>query len=883
LNPQSIGLRPMIFDFVSNMIKFSEIINKILKRGSPESYSDPEHLRNDFKARYHSFQLLLSSNNKSLDIMADIEKLLEGSRLFGMSHVKANCTAVSVNVYKMIKNLEVLAPGKYRELSLRFNDINQQIDKVLLFKKPETDEPLVIPLDSVNKDMSDIIGSKMANIGEMKNRLNLTVPAGFVITSAAYKKFISYNDLQAEIDRLFQTTDTEDIEHLYPLSAKIRQTIIKSSVPEELETAIMESYTKLERDAGKKIRLALRSSAIGEDTAGSSFAGLYHSELNVSSDNILEVYKNVVAGKYSLPAITYRFERGFRDEDVHMSVGCMEMVDAVAGGVMYSRSPVDISDDFIFINSAWGLPKSVVDGSVDCDLFVVSRDAPMSLVHKDIKIKNKKFMCFPQEGICRMEITGDLQAQPSLNPEQACALAELAVKIEKYYGLPQDIEWAITDDGFYYMLQCRPLQIVETSQKIIPSDLRKKDETVIVKGGVTASPGVASGKVFHVDKAVDILKFPEGSVLVARQALPAWAPLLSRASAVITEQGGFAGHLANVAREFGVPALFGVPMVYDKLKDGDLITVDANGLSIHTGKIESLAVDPEKTRNLMKDSPVYDILKDISRHIVTLNLLDPDSRDFKPSGCKTLHDITRFIHEKSVQEMFSFGKEHNFAERSGKQLVYDVPMQWWVLNLDDGFREEVDGKHVNFDNIVSIPMVAIWEGIIAFPWEGPPPVDGKGLMNVMFEATRNPALATGARSVYAQRNYFMISKYFCSLNSRLGFHFSIIESIVCDRLGENYISFQFKGGAADHDRKLKRVLFLAEILEEYGFKVTVKKDSLFSRIDNRDRDFMEKRLKALGYLTIHTRQIDMIMSRESKVNYYKSKFKNDIDLIIGKQ
>ncbi len=863
------------------MIKFSEIINKLLKRNQPESSSDAEYLRNDFKSRYQSFKILLSSNNKALDIMADIEKLLDGSRLFGMSHIKGNCTAVSVNVYKMIKNLEVLAPGKYRELSSGFTEIQKQIDKIVLFKEPEKNEPLVIPLDSVNKDMADVIGSKMANIGEMKNRLNLTVPEGFVITAAAYKKFISYNDLQSEIERLFQSTETEDIGQLYTLSAKIRQTIIKAGIPEEIKTAIQEAYAKLERNAGKKIRLALRSSAIGEDSAGSSFAGLYHSELNVSSDNIFEVYKNVVAGKYSLPAITYRFERGFRDEDVHMSVGCMEMVDAVAGGVMYSRNPVDMSDDYIFINSVWGLPKSVVDGSVDCDLFVVSRDSPMSLVHKDIKIKNRKFVCFPQEGICRMEITEELQAEPSLSSEQACALAEQAVKIEKYYGLPQDIEWAITDDGFYYMLQCRPLQIIEAGNKIIPSGLEKKDETVIVKGGVTASPGVASGKVFHVDKAVDILRFPESSVLVARQALPAWAPLLSRASAVITEQGGFAGHLANVAREFGVPAIFGITKIYEKLKDGDLITVDANGLSIHAGRIESLATASGKTKNLMNESPVYEILKEVSRYIVPLNLLDPDSRDFKPAGCKTLHDITRFIHEKSVQEMFNFGKEHNFSERSGKQLVYDVPMQWWILNLDDGFREEVDGKYVNFNNIVSVPMIAIWEGITAFPWEGPPPVDGKGLMNVMFEATRNPALATGARSVYAQRNYFMISKYFCSLSSRLGFHFSIIESIVCDRVGENYISFQFKGGAADHDRRLKRVLFLAEILEEYGFKVTVKKDSLFSRIDNRERDFMEKRLKVLGYLTMHTRQIDMIMSRESTVNYYKSKFRNDINQIIG--
>ncbi|MFO7666508.1 MAG: PEP/pyruvate-binding domain-containing protein [Desulfobacterales bacterium] len=857
-----------------------EIINKILKRDKPGQPSDVNHLRNDFKSRYQSFKILLSSNNKALDIMADIEKLLEGSRLFGMSHVKANCTAVSVNVYKMIKNLEVLAPGKYKELSLRFSDIQQEIDKYLLFKKPETDEPLVIPLSSVNKEMSDITGSKMANIGEIKNRLNLSVPAGFVITSAAYRKFISYDDLQSEIDRLFQTTDTEDIEQLYTLSAKIRQTIIKSGIPEELETAITESYAKLERDVGKQIRLALRSSAIGEDTAGSSFAGLYHSELNVSPDNILEVYKNVIAGKYSLPAITYRFERGFRDEDVHMSVGCMEMVDAVAGGVMYSKNPVDISDDFIFINSAWGLPKSVVDGSVDCDLFVISRNTPMRMVYEDIKLKTKKFVCFPQEGIYRIENTEDSKALPSLTREQAYRLAELALEVEKHYGFPQDIEWAITGEGTIYLLQCRPLQIVGTRGESMLPDIRKNGPTVIARGGVTASPGAAYGKVFHVNKAVDILRFPDGAVLAAKQALPMWAPLISRASAVITEQGGFAGHLANVAREFGIPALFGLPNIYDKLKEDELVTVDAGGLAVHSGKIEMLMSDSGKSKNLMSNSPVYEILKQISRHVVPLNLLDPDSEDFRPSGCKTLHDITRFIHEKSVQEMFNFGKEHNFSERSGKQLIYDVPMQWWILNLDDGFRKEVDGKYVNFDNIVSVPMKAIWEGITAFPWEGPPPVDGKGLMNVMFEATRNPALATGARSVYAQRNYFMISKYFCSLNSRLGFHFSVIESIVSDRSGENYISFQYKGGAADHDRRLKRVLFLAEILEKYGFKVTVKKDSLFSRIDNRERDFMEKRLKALGYLTIHTRQIDMIMSRESTVNYYKSKFEKDIDQII---
>lgn len=857
-----------IRNFLKNLFSFDS---------QPEEPENIEELRVAFKERYHNFKLLLSANNRSLEVMAEMEQALQGDRAYDMSFVRAGATSISVNVFRMIQSLHLLAPGKYAELYGRFNTIEKTVDAILKQTRALPTSRMILPLNALDRNMAEVAGSKMANLGEVKNRIHLKVPAGFVITSSAFKRFMDYNSLQVEIDRKLQSIDSDDIEDLYSFSAEIQQLIIRSRIPDDLEAAIRGAWEDLEAESGGRITVALRSSALGEDAEGSSFAGQYRSELNVSYEHVFQAYKEVIASKYSLQAITYRMNKGFRDEDILMCVGCLVMVDAASGGVTYSRSPVSSRDERIFINAVWGLPKSVVDGSVACDLFVASRETPVQIVQKVISPKERKFVCYPQEGVCRMDLTEEDSTRPCLTDDQARQLAQIAIRIENHYATPQDIEWAIAGNGAIHILQCRPLKQIHIGEAEDAALGPKLKERRIAGGGITASPGAGSGPVYLGDRGVDVLAFPEGAVLVTRQALPRWASLLNRASAVITEQGGFAGHLANVAREFGVPALFGVPDASSILKQGQTITVDASGRAVYDGSVPALLSRKGVSRiHLMEGSPVHEILKQVCRHIIPLHLLDPDSREFCPASCTTFHDITRFIHEKSVIEMFDFGKNHNFSERSSKQLYYRVPMQWWVLNLDDGFKEEVPGKYVTLDNIDSIPMKAFWKGFVAIPWDGPPAMDRKGMLSVMYQSTTNTALTPSMRSAYAERNYFMISRHFCSLSSRLGYHFSTIEALISDRPRENYISFQFKGGAADTNRKLRRVLFIKDILEEQGFRVEVKEDHMASRLENHDMAHMEKQMEILGYLTLHTRQLDMIMANAASVKYYGKKLREDI-------
>ncbi len=842
------------------------------------SESQIEQLRQEFKERYFNFRSILQANNSALENMAAMEKALSQNKPFSMAFVKQKVVAATVDVLRMIRNLEEIAPGTYSQLNKSFETIQAEINQKLRPKKLVTDGPLVCSLEQLSRKNAPLIGNKLACLAEIQYIPGLNVPMGFAATSSAYKLFLKDNDLSTKIDQHLQEVDYDDLTTLNKISDKIQRKITEAVVPQKLADEIVRFYDEI-NIGPKDLLMAVRSSAAYEDLPGMSFAGQFETVLNVDRKGLLDAYKRVIASKYGMEALVYRFNRGLRDEENPMCVGFLEMIDTTSSGVAYSRNPLEIQSNTLTIDSCWGLPKGIVDGSAACDTFELSRTPPFALVKQQTVHKPDKYINSPG-GAISVPVEDEKKQQPSLTKKQLTNLSSVAIKLESRFGEPQDIEWGIDESGSTHVFQSRSLQAQNTSSD--PKQSRPHDtnrESLILKGGTTVCPGSVYGKIHRLESKTDLMKVPKDCILLVKHPLPYWASALSNAAGLIAETGGYAGHLANVSRETNLPALFGIPEVRSLLKDFDSITLDADSQEIHQGKVESLLTHQPDNPIRLAESPVYKVLAEASRSIVPLHLLDPDSVDFRPSKCTSLHDITRFIHEKSVAEMFNFGKTHHFSERSSKQLFYKVPMHWWILNLDDGFKQDIRGKYVKLEDIESIPMHALWEGMVAFPWEGPP-VDRGGFFSVMLQATANPNLTIGGKAGFVDKNYFMISKNFCNLASKLGFHFTTIEAMISETIGENYVSFRYKGGAADFKRRLSRVKFLGEILEQHQFITRTKKDILTARFEDNDSEVMKDQLRILGYLLIHTRQIDMIMMNQSMVNYYKAKFHKEISTLL---
>ncbi len=822
--------------------------------------------RDLLKVRYFNFKSLLDLNERTLLDMSDLEQKLSNGRSFGMPFVRSRVTSMSVQVYQIIETLNRMSAGRHGDLFQIFDALQADINRLLEAIPDRAEGPLVVSMQQVSKKDAGLVGPKMAVLGEIKQHIHPLVPDGFVITTVAARLFMAQEGLSSRIHQMYQSTDPDDVGEVQETSRRIRRLIAETPLPPELEAAIRDACDRGCHPSSGAGLWAVRSSALGEDTPEHSFAGLYDTELNVHAADLPQAYRRILASKYTARAITYREKHGLLDEQIHMGVGCLGMVPAAAGGVVYSRDPGDVAAERLIINAAAGTGRAVVAGRVSPEHLGVERGPTGRWI------------------ISRHTGRGEAGGEGiPLTRDASLKLVELARRLEGYFQSPQDIEWAMTEAGEIYLLQSRPLKgLPATGPVTEDAGHRQADLPPLLTGGLTASPGVGWGVARLVKNRTDMEKFGDGDVLVVEHALPRWTVLLKKAAAIVADAGGVAGHLATVAREFAIPTIVDVRMGTRLIPDGGIITVDADHRAVYPGKVTMLLEHRSDSRPPeFSSSPVYQSLKRIMEKISPLGLLDPTDAQFQSRNCKTYHDLIRFCHETAIAELFAFGARHGLTGHTGKKLVADnSPVRLWVMRLDDEPPSSVRQKTVRLEEVDSLPFSAFWQGVTAVPWDGPPAPDAKGLFSVMAESTMNPELEAGAAPRMAGGNYAFVTRQFCSISLRWGYHLSLTQAFWGASSRENYARFSFQGGAADRSRRDRRLELIASLLDAYGFQVRVVEDHLTAHLEGYEGEAFSQRIQLLGYVNIHACQVDMIMGNPTRIRHYREKMLTNIETSI---
>jgi pyruvate,water dikinase len=366
--------------------------------------------------------------------------------------------------------------------------------------------------------------------------------------------------------------------------------------------------------------------------------------------------------------------------------------------------------------------------------------------------------------------------------------------------------------------------------------------------------------VFRLYGKDSLPRVPEGAVLVAPQALAHYAVVLDRVRAVVTDSGSPAGHLALVAREFQVPVLVNTRRATRVLPQGEIVTVFADHAVVVRGNHIPEDLRGRDVRGLpFKDNPFFNRLRLMLRFISPLNLTDPDTENFRPEGCRTLHDIVRFCHEQAVREMFTSAEGISGA-RGAKRLVSELPITMFVVDLGGGLVPEAEGlRAITPDQIASSPLKAVWRGL-AEPeicWADLTRFDWKGFDQVLM------AGGMASKGSAGLATYAVISAEYLNLNMRFGYHFLVLDSICSQDAQRNYIVFRFAGGGGAMTGRLLRMEFLRLVLERLGFETSSKADMLDAQLMSAPPDITEAALEQLGRLAAVTQLMDMYLKDSS--------------------
>ncbi|MGO9569821.1 MAG: PEP/pyruvate-binding domain-containing protein [Desulfomonilaceae bacterium] len=826
-----------------------------------------------FPEIFERFQnILLQDHHRVMEIMADLGEKSCGDFIFDRKYLQDSVRDLQDILLRMAKELNLIGSNRYMELYSTLDRV-LPVETELSSRLRMWNAPYVVSLRDAPVDNPELTGGKANTLAEIIQRLHLDVPDGFVITSQAYYRFLEQNHLSDRIQALLRGWMAGD-QSLDKACSELRERILAGAMPQDVAEAIRHRAQKGKRN------WSVRSSAYGED-GELSFAGLHQTLLNVAPAEVLEAYKIVLASLYSPESISYRHQMGVLGDELAMSVLCQEMIDSQASGVLQTVCPESAEPGCMAIYASFGLGRTTAEGRDVLDQYIVEKEPPHEI--REATIAQKEFLLRPaiNGGEEESALSLDKQSQPAISQAVVRVLANWGVVLERYFRRALEIEWAVDAEGRCELLQSRPLILPQIGVPA-PEELCAPCtgyKILLRDTGVVAQPGVGSGLVRIVQLNEDMADFPDGAVLVTRYTAPWLARIVPKARAIISERGSVAGHLATIAREFRVPALIGVEKATDILVKGMEITLDAHHRVVYEGRVEELIHYQLMQPTVFEDAPEFRLLRRILNHVAPLHLTDPQSINFSPKGCRSVHDMIRFIHEKAVQELMDLPTSPSrFKGAKIWTLVSDVPMPLKILDLGGGLDPLAEGSTVRTDQIRSLPLKALLAGLSKpGTWDTEPVVmDFKGMIGSLtrtWDPSRGPALFG--------LNLAVVNDIYMNLHLRLGYHLNLIDARMDAADNQNHIYFRFMGGVADLTRRSRRAQLLADILAHYHFKVRVQGDLVVGRILHISREEIQRRLEVIGALVGFTRQLDIQLRKDQDIDKHLDTFFHKYDKVTG--
>jgi pyruvate, water dikinase len=450
----------------------------------------------------------------------------------------------------------------------------------------------ILWFDQVNNDDVKYVGGKNASLGEMYSKLTkkgINIPNGFAITAYAYHYFLDRAGLRDKIRHEISMLNIHDVKNLAIVGQNVRELIIKSEFPEELNVAIRDAYKHICIQYGSKTDVAVRSSATAEDLPDASFAGQQETFLNIKGEHaLLDAVKKCVASLFTNRAISYREDKGFDHFSIGLSVGVQKMVrsDKASSGVMFSLDTESGFRNVVYVTSIYGLGENIVQGTVNPDEFYVFKPTLKkgfkSIISKKLGAKSLKmiYSTGTHNSVKNIKVPDSERNKYSITDEEILILAKWAVQIEEHYTkrrktfTPMDMEWAKDGEtGKLFIVQARPETVISQKDVNVIENYKIKKKGKIIVQGESVGDRIGSGKARVIKEVSNIANFKKGEVLVTDMTDPDWEPIMKIASAIVTNRGGRTCHAAIISRELGIPCVVGTFDSTEKIPQKKEITV----------------------------------------------------------------------------------------------------------------------------------------------------------------------------------------------------------------------------------------------------------------------------------------------------------------------